>query len=112
KDYKPVVPKLPDATTPFTPYIPEIFEGKTALEIPTGLYLSPEESAVWYNIIRPEGQDGRFVLWHTILGEKKKENENFYLEGGTTQLISTSNHLDKFNSSLTQQERNEIVQLT
>ncbi|WP_448160762.1 hypothetical protein [Bacillus cereus] len=112
KDYKPVVPKLPDSTTPFTPYIPEIFEGKTALEIPTGLYLSPEESAVWYNIIRPEGQDGRFVLWHTILGEKKKENENFYLEGGTTQLISTSNHLDKFNSSLTQQERNEIVQLT
>ncbi|WP_242292158.1 hypothetical protein [Bacillus cereus group sp. BfR-BA-01441] len=115
KDYKPVLPKLPvpDPSKPFTPHFPEIFEGKSALEIPTGLYLSPEESGVWYNIIRSEGQDGRFVLWHTQLGEKQKENEFSIREGGTTHLITTSNRTIPFkNSSLTQDNLNEIVQLT
>ncbi|PEW06542.1 hypothetical protein [Bacillus cereus] len=115
KDYKPVLPKLPvpDPSKPFTPHFPEIFEGKSALEIPTGLYLSPEESGVWYNIIRSEGQDGRFVLWHTQLGEKQKENEFSVREGGTTNLITTSNRTIPFkNSSLTQDNLNEIVQLT
>ncbi|PHA28020.1 hypothetical protein [Bacillus wiedmannii] len=115
KDYKPVLPKLPvpDPSKPFTPHFPEIFEGKSALEIPTGLYLSPDESGVWYNIIRSEGQDGRFVLWHTILGEKQKENEYFVREGGTTHLITTSNQdIPLKNSSLTQDKLNEIVQLT
>lgn len=117
KDYKPVLPKLPvpDPSKPFTPHFPEIFEGKSALEIPTGLYLSPDESGVWYNIIRSEGQDDRFVLWHTILGEKQKENEYFVREGGTTHLITTSNRpipIDKEKLSLTQEELDQIVRLT
>ncbi|AZJ20076.1 hypothetical protein CT694_10380 [Bacillus wiedmannii bv. thuringiensis] len=115
KDYKPVLPKLPvpDPSKPFTPHFPVIFEGKSALEIPTGLYLSPDESGVWYNIIQSEGQDGRFVLWHTILGEKQKENEYFVREGGTTHLITTSNRPIPFKKiSLTQKDLNEIVQLT
>lgn len=115
KDYKPVLPKLPvpDPSKPFTPHFPEIFEGKSALEIPTGLYLSPDESGVWYNIIRSEGQDGRFVLWHTLLGEKQKENEYYVPEGGTTHLITTSNQDIPFgNISLDQKDLNEIVQLT
>ncbi|PEJ17846.1 hypothetical protein CN675_15900 [Bacillus toyonensis] len=117
KDYKPVLPKLPvpDPLKPFTPHFPEIFEGKSALEIPTGLYLSPDESGVWYNIIRSEGQDGRFVLWHTLLGEKQKENEYYVPEGGTTHLITTSNRpmpIDKEKLSLTQEKLDQIVQLT
>ncbi|MCC2327359.1 hypothetical protein [Bacillus wiedmannii] len=115
KDYKPVLPKLPvpDPSKPFTPHFPEIFEGKSALEIPTGLYLSPEESGVWYNIIRSEGQDGRFVLWHTQLGEKQKENEFSVHEGGTTHLITTSNREIPFNNvPLSQGLLNQIVQLT
>lgn len=114
KNYKPVVPKLPnpDPSKPFTPHFPEIFEGKTTLEIPTGLYLSPEESGVWYHLIHPEGQDGRFVLWHTELGEKQKENENTFREGGTTNLITASNHHIPFNSAPTQKQLNEIVKLT
>lgn len=117
KDYKPVLPKLPvpDPLKPFTPHFPEIFEGKSALEIPTGLYLSPDESGVWYNIIRSEGQDGRFVLWHTLLGEKQKENEYYVPEGGTTHLITTSNRpmpFDKEKLSLTQEKLDQIVQLT
>ena len=88
---------------PFTPHFPEIFEGKTELEIPTGLYLSPNESGVWYNIIRSEGQDGRFVLWHTQLGEKQNENEYYVREGGTTNLITTSNRQIPFDSPLSQE---------
>ncbi|PEC22863.1 hypothetical protein [Bacillus cereus] len=123
KDYKPVVPApikrdhlWPEAP-PYTPPDPKIFEGKTALEIPTGLYLSPDESGVWYNIIRSEGQDGRFVLWHTQLGEKQKENEYYIREGGTTHLITTSNRPisienKKEKRTLTQEELDQIVWLT
>jgi hypothetical protein len=117
KDYKPVVPKLPepDPNKEFNPHFPGIFEGKTSLEIPTGLFLSPDESGRWYNIIRPEGHDGRFVIWHTQLGEKKKEDENFFLEGGKTNLITTSNRhipMKDDEKALTQKELEEIVQLT
>ncbi|MGO4886117.1 hypothetical protein ACJ2A9_00020 [Anaerobacillus sp. MEB173] len=113
KDYKPVLPKLPDLPMPDSLPNPKIFEGKTALEIPTGLYLSPDESGVWYNIIRSQGQDGRFVLWHTQLGEKKKENENLVREGGKTHLITTSNrHIPIENKTLTQENLNQIVRLT
>ncbi len=115
KDYKPVVPKLPDSPLPDSLPDPKIFEGKTALEIPTGLYLSPVESGVWYNIIRPEGHDGRFVLWHTQLGDKKKENENSYREGGTTHIITKSNRSIPFedkNPSLTEDHLRQIVRLT
>ncbi|MGI8384138.1 hypothetical protein [Robertmurraya sp. P23] len=115
KNYKPVVPKLPDSPLPDSLPDPKIFEGKTALEIPTGLYLSPDESGVWYNVIRPEGHDGRFVLWHTQLGDKKKENENSYREGGTTHIITKSNRSIPFadeNRSLTENHLSEIVRLT
>ncbi|PES11095.1 hypothetical protein [Bacillus cereus] len=118
KDYKSVVPDpikrdpLWPAAPPFSLPDPKIFEGKTSLEIPTGLYISPDESGNWYNIIQSEGQNGRFVLWHTQLGEKQKENEYFIREGGATHFITTSNHPIPFNSSLTQNELKEIVQLT
>ena len=110
KNYKPVLPDpiKPDPAwpeaPPYTPPDPKMFEGKTALEIPTGLYLSPDESGVWYHLIHPKGQDGRFVLWHTQLGEKHKENEHTFREGGTTHLITTSNRpipIEDDNRSLT-----------
>ncbi|WP_219835383.1 hypothetical protein [Paenibacillus sp. R14(2021)] len=41
---------------------------ETALEVPTGLYLSPDRFGTWYHSIQPVGSEGRFELWHTRLG--------------------------------------------
>jgi hypothetical protein len=43
---------------------------ETALELPTGLYLSPDETGSWLHSIDAVQLQGRFALWHTKLAAR------------------------------------------
>ncbi|EMA7399384.1 hypothetical protein J0801_27680 [Bacillus cereus] len=87
----------------------------TALEIPTGLYLSPDKFGKWTHCILPAEHEGIFELWHTRLGACEPEEEGDCIEpqeGGTARVIWNPNVDIPYITSLTQEERNSIAHLT
>ena len=48
--------------------------GQTALELPTGLLLSPDASAGWLHDAAPHARDGRYALWQTRLGRRATDD--------------------------------------
>ncbi|MCQ6563984.1 hypothetical protein [Paenibacillus mendelii] len=84
----------------------------TALEIPTGMYLSPDEAGIWSHAFSRAAHNGRFELWHTRLGERNPASDGAFREGGNTRVIWAPDLNIPFPSSLTQKERKEIAYLS
>ncbi|MGK7379759.1 hypothetical protein ACSFXN_18235 [Planococcus sp. 1R117A] len=80
---------------------------ETALEIPTGLYLSPDKYGEWLHSIAPVEHEGRVELWHTRLHSKKHETE-----GSTARIIWTTQPDVPFPEALSNEERNQITRLS
>jgi len=89
---------------------------QTSLEIPTGLYLSPDSGGAWVHSLPPVEHDGRYELWHTRLGAREPG------EGGGARtsedlarfarVVWTSNPAIPFPNSLTPADRTDIVRLS
>lgn len=77
-DWRALVPLLPPnalppgATSGPAPAPPGF--GRTALELPAGLILSPDDSAGWLHDTAPHERDGRYALWHTRLGRRDSDD--------------------------------------
>ncbi|CAA9263457.1 MAG: hypothetical protein AVDCRST_MAG93-2292, partial [uncultured Chloroflexia bacterium] len=109
----------PDATS--GPGLDAPTAEQTALEIPTGLYLSPDESGAWVHEIPPVEHDGRFELWHTRLGAREAGGDGAIREDlpryarviwALGSLMLDGNSAIPFNSSLTPEDRTDIARLT
>lgn len=69
--YEPVVAAnaLPEPPGPHQqPGLTALRAGDTAIELPTGLVLSPDSSGAWIHSVAPVSSGGRVELWHTRLG--------------------------------------------
>lgn len=84
----------------------------TVLEIPTGMYLSPDESGVWSHVFSRVTHNGSFELWHTRLGERKPASDGTFREGGNTRIIWTPDLTIPFSNSLTEKDRKDIARLS
>ncbi|CAA9269603.1 MAG: hypothetical protein AVDCRST_MAG93-2575, partial [uncultured Chloroflexia bacterium] len=102
----------PDATS--GPGLAAPTAEQTALEIPTGLYLSPDSSGAWVHSIPPVEHDGRFELWHTRLGAREAGGDGAIREDLPRygRVTWTPNSTIPFESSLTPQDRTDIARLT
>jgi len=121
-DWRALVPVLPpnalppDATIGPQPAAPGF--GQTALELPTGLILSPDDSGGWIHNVAPHERDGRYALWHTRLGRRDSDKD------GKPIVVDSADRFVRvvwnakppfpgdFINSLTPQERKEIEQLS
>ncbi len=87
-DWRVLVPVLPPnalppgATSGPAPAAPGF--GQTALELPAGLILSPDDSGRWLHNVAPHERDGRYALWQTRLGRQgvDKEGRLILLDSG------------------------------
>ncbi|MGX5515367.1 hypothetical protein [Bacillus cereus] len=80
---------------------------ETVLEIPTGLYLSPDNLSSWDHSISPIRLNDRYELWHTRLIFRNTQNE-----GGKGRVIYTPNPVIPFDNALTSKDRCEITTLS
>ncbi|MCP2033575.1 hypothetical protein L1279_000558 [Planomicrobium sp. HSC-17F08] len=80
---------------------------ETALEIPTGLYLSPDKYGEWLHSIAPVEHEGRVELWHTRIHSKQHKTE-----GSTARIIWTTQPDVPFPEALSKDERNQITRLS
>lgn len=88
----------------------------TAIELPAGLYLSPDSNSGWAHAVGPVTREGRTELWHTRLGVRRLD------EAGELQLdesawpylraIWSDPTGDPFRTSLSDTTRREIVRLS
>ena len=89
---------------------------QTALEIPTGLILSPDASGGWLHEVAPVEHDGRFELWHTRLGERTVNDQGRPVvrpsEDRSARVIWTPDPNILFTNSLTGADRRDIAQLS
>jgi hypothetical protein len=113
QNYRPVLASNalpPGATTGPGLCMPRIDE--TALEIPTGMYLSPDELGVWCHAFSRVMHDGRIELWHTRLGEQKTASDCGFREGGNTRVIWAPDVNIPFPNSLTDEARKNFASLS
>ncbi|WP_088546935.1 hypothetical protein [Paenibacillus aquistagni] len=116
QDYRPILAGNalpPGATNGPEPSPPG--PGETALEIPTGMYLSPDELGVWSHAFSQVMHNGRIELWHTRLGERIPANVNGdseFREGGNTRVIWSPDVNIPYSSSLTEEARKNFAALS
>lgn len=101
-----------DATS--GPGIAQPTPDQTALEIPTGLYLSPDEHGAWLHSVPPVEHAGRYELWHTRLGARAEGPDGSISEDGEryARAIWNTGAVIPFASALTPEDRADIARLT
>ena len=119
-DWRALLPLLPpnalppDATSGPAPAAPGF--GQTALELPTGLILSPDDSGGWLHNLAPHERDGRFALWHTRLGRRDIDNAGNPIVADSAdrsvRVVWNAKPAIPFTNSLTASERVEIERLS
>ncbi len=115
--YEPVL--APNALPPGAtqgPGLAQPSDKQTALELPTGLILSPDASGGWLHEVDPIEHGGRFELWHTRLGERVADDQGAVTvrpsADRTARVIWTPDPDIPFLNSLKRADRRDIAQLT
>lgn len=89
---------------------------QTALELPTGLILSPDASGGWMHELDPIEHEGRYELWQTRLGERSTDEQGAVTvrpsQDRTARVIWTPDPAIPFLNSLKSADRRDIAQLT
>lgn len=104
----------PDATAGPAPAAPAF--NQTALELPTGLLLSPDASAGWLHDTTPHARDGRFALWQTRLGRRDVDAGGNPIttasDDRSVRVVWSTRPVIPFTNSLTDTDRAEAVTLS
>ena len=117
-DWRAYTPVLaPNALPPGTTMGPGVAQPtpeQTALEIPTGLVMSPDQTGGWAHSVAAVEHDARYELWQTRLGLRSEAPGPTVREDRArfVRAIWTSNPSVPFNTSLTAADRTDIVRLT
>ena len=104
----------PGATSGPAPDAPGF--GQTALELPAGLLLSPDDSGGWLHDAAPHERDGRYALWQTRLGRRDAAEDGtpIVVDSGDrhVRVVWSTEPAIPFDNSLTPQDRREAVTLS
>ena len=119
-DWRALEPSLPPnalppgATSGPAPAAPGF--GQTALELPTGLLLSPDDSGGWLHDTAPHERDGRYALWQTRLGRRDVDDDGkpITVDRGESpvRVVWSTRPAIPFANSLTDAQRADVVTLS